>query len=204
MFVEINPSNIDIRLIRQAVEILRNGGVIVFPTDTVYALGCDLMSKKGLDTLSRVKGQKKAKTSFSIICADLSDLSNYVKQIDRSTFKLIKHCLPGPFTFILKATNDVSRLFDGNKKEIGIRIPNNAIALEIVKELGNPIAATSLHNDDDELLDYFVDPYAIYEKYDDTVDMIIDGGMGNLEASTIIDCTDVEPIIVRQGIGILP
>jgi tRNA threonylcarbamoyl adenosine modification protein (Sua5/YciO/YrdC/YwlC family) len=117
---------------------------------------------------------------------------------------LIKHCLPGPFTFILKATNDVSRLFDGNKKEIGIRIPNNAIALEIVKELGNPIAATSLHNDDDELLDYFVDPYAIYEKYDDTVDMIIDGGMGNLEASTIIDCTDVEPIIVRQGIGILP
>ena len=204
MFVEINPSNIDIRLIRQAVEILRNGGVIVFPTDTVYALGCDLMSKKGLDALSRLKGQKKAKTSFSIICADLSDLSNYVKQIDRPTFKLIKHCLPGPFTFILKATNDVSRLFDGNKKEIGIRIPNNAIALEIVKELGNPMAATSLHNDDDELLDYFVDPYAIYEKYDDTVDMIIDGGMGNLEASTIIDCTDVEPIIVRQGIGILP
>jgi tRNA threonylcarbamoyl adenosine modification protein (Sua5/YciO/YrdC/YwlC family) len=204
MFVEINPTNIDIRLIRQAVEILRNGGVIVFPTDTVYALGCDLMSKKGLDTLSRLKGQKKAKTSFSIICADLSDLSNYVKQIDRPTFKLIKHCLPGPFTFILKATNDVSRLFDGNKKEIGIRIPNNAIALEIVKELGNPIAATSLHNDDDELLDYFVDPYAIYEKYDDTIDMIIDGGMGNLEASTIIDCTDVEPIIVRQGIGILP
>jgi tRNA threonylcarbamoyl adenosine modification protein (Sua5/YciO/YrdC/YwlC family) len=204
MFVEINPSNIDIRLIRQAVEILRNGGVIIFPTDTVYALGCDLMSKKGLDTLSRLKGQKKAKTSFSIICADLSDLSNYVKQIDRPTFKLIKYCLPGPFTFILKATNDVSRLFDGNKKEIGIRIPNNAIALEIVKVLGNPIAATSLHNEEDELLDYFADPYTIYEKYDDAVDMIIDGGMGNLDASTIVDCTNDEPVIVRQGIGILP
>ena len=204
MFVEINPSNIDDRLIRQAVELLRNGGIIIFPTDTVYAMGCDLMSKKGLDTLSKLKGQKKAKTSFSIICADLSDLSNYVKQIDRSTFKLIKHCLPGPFTFILKATTEVSRLFDGNKKEVGIRIPDNEIALAIVRELGNPIAATSLHNDEDELFDYFVDPYAIYEKYDDTIDMIIDGGMGNLEASTVVDCTTEECVVVRQGIGILP
>lgn len=204
MFVEINPNNIDMRLIRQAVDLLKKGGVLIFPTDTVYALGCDLMNKKGLEALSKLKGQKKAKTTFSIICADLSDLSNYVKQIDRPTFKLIKHALPGPFTFILKATNEVARIFDGNKKEIGIRIPNNEIILAIVRELGNPMATTSLHNDDDELFEYFVDPYAIFEKYDDQVDMIIDGGTGQLEASTIVDCTNDEPVIVRQGIGILP
>jgi tRNA threonylcarbamoyl adenosine modification protein (Sua5/YciO/YrdC/YwlC family) len=131
----------------------------------------------------------------------LSHLSEYVKQIDRSTFKLLKHNLPGPFTFILTATNEVQRLFESNRKEIGIRIPNNNIILELANKLGNPIATSSLHNDQDELLDYFVDPYAIYEQLDDQIDLIIDGGPGKLEASTIIDCTSGEPVVIRQGVG---
>lgn len=204
MLVTINPDNIDDRIIKQAVNSLKNGGVIIFPTDTVYAIGCDVLNKKGLAELTRIKGFKKNKAHFSIICSSLSDLSLYVKQIDRSTFKSLKQCLPGPFTFILKATNEVAKLFDSNKKEIGIRIPANPIILRIVEELGNPIATSSLHNEDDELMDYFVDPYVIYEQFDDQVDLIIDGGYGKLEASTIIDFTDVEPIVVRQGIGTLP
>jgi tRNA threonylcarbamoyl adenosine modification protein (Sua5/YciO/YrdC/YwlC family) len=203
MIVEINPHNIDKRLISQAVEILRKGGVIIFPTDTVYSMGCDLYNKKGLNELARLKGLKLNKANFSIICHDLSNLSDYVKQIDRPTFKLLKQALPGPFTFILSATNEVQKLFDSNKKEVGIRIPDNAIIIAIVQELGNPIATTSLHNDEDDIQDYFADPYAIYEKYDDTIAMIIDGGYGNLDASTIIDCTSGAPEIIRQGIGIL-
>ena len=203
MFIEINPYYIDDRIIKQAVEILRNGGVIIFPTDTVYALGCDLMNKKGLQELARLKGVKLNKVNFSIICSDLSNLSEYVKQIDRPTFKLLKHNLPGPFTFILPASNEIPRLFDTNKKEIGIRIPNNEITLAIVKALGNPIATTSLHNPDDEIQDYYADPVAIYEHYEDTVDMIIDGGFGHLEGSTGVDCTQGGFEIIRQGIGIL-
>jgi tRNA threonylcarbamoyl adenosine modification protein (Sua5/YciO/YrdC/YwlC family) len=201
MLIEINPNNIDLRLIKQAVDLLKKGGVIIFPTDTVYSMGCDLYSKKGLNDLAALKGVKLNKASFSIICHDLSNLSEYVRQIDRSIFKLLKQALPGPFTFILQASNEVPKLFDSNKKEIGIRIPDNEIILEIVRQLGNPIATTSLHNDDDEILEYFTDPYAIYERFDDRVPMIIDGGYGNLEASTIVDCTGGAPEILRQGIG---
>jgi tRNA threonylcarbamoyl adenosine modification protein (Sua5/YciO/YrdC/YwlC family) len=201
MIVEINPKNIDKRLIQQAVEILHKGGVIIFPTDTVYAMGCDLFNKKGLNNLAKLKDIKLSKANFSIICSDLSNLSDYVKQIDRPTFKLLKNSLPGPFTFILTATNEVPKLFDSNKKEIGIRIPDNEIILEIVRALGNPVATTSLHNDEDQIMDSFADPYAIYEHYDDTVELIIDGGYGNLDASTVIDCTSGAPVIVRQGIG---
>jgi len=201
MIVEINPTNIDKRLIDQAVEILKKGGIIIFPTDTVYSMGCDLYNKKALNNLARLKGIKLSKANFSIICHDLSHLSDYVKQIDRPTFKLLKQSLPGPFTFILTANNEIPRLFDTNKKEIGIRIPDNNIILEIVMELGNPVATTSLHDFEDEIIDYFVDPYAIYERMDDDVDMIIDGGYGHLEASTVVDCTGSSPEIVRQGIG---
>lgn len=205
MFIEINPSNIDSRLIDQTVEVLKKGGIIIFPTDTVYSMGCDLYNKKALQNLANLKGLKLNKTNFSIICHDLSNLSEYCKQIDRSTFKLLKQCFPGPFTFILTATNEVPRLFDTNKKEIGIRIPNNKIVLEIVEKLGNPIATTSLHNEEDTVQDYFADPYAIYEKYEDNdkIDLIIDGGAGNLNASTIVDCRDGNASIVRQGIGII-
>lgn len=201
MLVEINPSNIDQRLIHQAVETLRKGGIIIFPTDTVYSMGCDLYSKKGLNDLAKLKGVKLGKANFSIICHDLSNLSEYVKQIDRSTFKLLKQSLPGPFTFILNASNEVPKIFDTNKKEIGIRIPDNQIILKIVEALGNPVVTTSLHNDEDEIQEYFTDPYAIYEKFDDQIEMIIDGGYGRLEASTIIDCTSGAPVIVREGIG---
>lgn len=201
MLVAINPENIDNRLIEQAVEHIKKGGIIIFPTDSVYALGCNLYNKKALNNLAAMKGLKLKKANFSIICSDLSDLSNYVKHIDRPTYKLINKALPGPFTFILMATNEIPRLFDTNKKEVGIRIPDNKIVTEMVKLLGNPIATTSLHDDEDEILDYFIDPYEIYERYDDKVDFIIDGGTGNLDASTIIDCTSGSPVIIRQGIG---
>ena len=201
MLIEINPDNIDTRLIEQAVAILKKGGIIVFPTDTVYAMGCDLYNKKALNNLAALKGLKLKKANFAIICSDLSHLSDFVKYIDRPTYKLLNKSLPGPFTFILNATSEVPRLFDTNKKEIGIRIPDNKIVKTIVEALGNPIATTSLHDDEDEILDYFIDPYEIYEKYDDKVDLIIDGGYGNLEASTIVDCTQGYPEIIRQGIG---
>jgi tRNA threonylcarbamoyl adenosine modification protein (Sua5/YciO/YrdC/YwlC family) len=201
VLVEINPNNIDQRLIQQAVDILKKGGIIIFPTDTVYSMGCDLYNKKGLNDLASFKGLKLNKANFSIICHDLSNLSEYVKQIDRPTFKLLKQALPGPFTFILNASNEIPKLFDTNKKEVGIRIPDNPIILEIVKALGNPIATTSLHDDEDEILEYFTDPYEIYERFDDRIPLIIDGGHGNLEASTIVDCTSGAPEIIRQGIG---
>jgi tRNA threonylcarbamoyl adenosine modification protein (Sua5/YciO/YrdC/YwlC family) len=203
MFAEINPFNIDQRLIQQAVDCLKKGGVIIFPTDTVYALGCDLNNKKGLQELARLKEVKLNKVNFSIICTDLADLSLYTKQVDRSTFRLLKHHLPGPFTFILTANNDVPKMFDSNKKEIGIRVPNNPITLAIVAALGNPIATTSLHNVEDEIQEYFSDPYQIFEQYEEKVDMIIDGGYGQLQGSTVVDCTQGEPIVVRQGLGIL-
>lgn len=203
MFIEINPNNIDERIIHQVVESLKNGGVVIFPTDTVYAMGCDLYSKKGLKELAKLKEIKIEKSNFSIICKDFSDISNYVKHISRPVFKLLKQNLPGPFTFILPATNEIPKLFGNNRKEVGIRIPNNLIVLKIVELLGTPIAVTSLHNDEDEIQDYFVDPYAIFERYEDKVDVIIDGGYGNLEASTIVNCTSDTPEIIRQGIGIL-
>jgi len=201
MLIEINPENIDDRLIDQAVNILRKGGIIIFPTDTVYSMGCDLRNKKALNALATLKGLKLKKANFSIICPDLSHLSDYVKHLERPTYKLLNKSLPGPFTFILPATNEVPRLFDSNKKEIGIRIPDNAIILAIVERLGNPVATTSLHDDEDEILDYFIDPYEIYERYDDKIELIIDGGFGKLEASTVVDCTGGEPEILRQGIG---
>jgi tRNA threonylcarbamoyl adenosine modification protein (Sua5/YciO/YrdC/YwlC family) len=203
MLIEINPYNIDQRLIQQIVKSLKDGGIIIFPTDTVYALGCDLTSKKGLQELARLKGMKLNKAHFSIVCKDFSDISNYVKPISRPIFKLLKQNLPGPFTFILPATNEVSKIFDTSKKEIGIRIPNNQIILSVVEALGNPVAVTSLINEEDEIQEYFADPYAIYERYEGKVDYILDGGYGNLDASTIVNCSGDEPEIIRQGIGIL-
>lgn len=201
MLVEINPNNIDSRLIESTVDLLKKGGLIIFPTDTVYAIGCDLYNKKALNALAQLKGIPLRKANFSIICADMSNLSEYVKHIDRPTFKLLNKSLPGPFTFILQATNEIPRLFDTNKKEVGIRIPDNLIVRTIVEQLGRPMATTSLHDEEDDILDYFIDPYQIYERYDDKVGMIIDGGIGRLEASTIVDCTQGEPEIIRQGIG---
>lgn len=201
MIIEINPQNIDERLIQQAAEVLKKGGIIIFPTDSVYAMGCDLYNKNALAKLAKLKGVKLNKARFSIICHNLSDLSNYVKQIDRPTFKLLKQHLPGPFTFVLTATNEIPKLLDSNRKEIGIRIPDNQIILKITELLGKPIATTSLHDDEDTFLDYFNDPYEIYQRFDDDVDLVVDGGYGKLHASTIIDCTSGAPVIIRQGIG---
>jgi tRNA threonylcarbamoyl adenosine modification protein (Sua5/YciO/YrdC/YwlC family) len=191
----------DPRLLQQAVDILKKGGIVIFPTDSVYSMGCDLYNKKALAELARLKDIKLNKAQFSIICHSLSDLSNYVKQIDRPTFKLLKQNLPGPFTFVLTATNEIPKLFDSNRKEIGIRMPDNPIILTIAEMLGNPIATTSLHDDEDTLLDYFTDPYEIYERFDDKVGLVIDGGPGKLFGSTVVDCTSGAPVIVRQGLG---
>ncbi len=201
MLLEINRTNIDKRLVDQTIAVLKQGGIIIFPTDTVYAMGCDLYNKKALNMLATLKGIKLKKANFSIICSDMSHLSDYVKHVSRPTYKLLNRALPGPFTFILAATNEVPKLFSTNKKEVGIRIPDNEIIREIVEELGNPIATTSLHDDEDKILDYFIDPYAINERYGDKVQLIIDGGYGNLEASTVVDCTSDQPQIIRQGIG---
>lgn len=201
MLIEIQEENIDKRLIQQVVKALKQGELIIYPTDTVYAMGCDLMNKKALENLARLKNMKLNKSKFSIICKDLSDVSNYVKQIDRPTFKLLKQSLPGPFTFIMEATNEVPKLFDNKRKEIGIKIPDNKIVLALVEELGNPLVTTSLIDDEDELLEYFIDPYEIYQRFDDKVHTIIDGGLGKLEASTIVNCLGSEPEIIRQGAG---
>jgi tRNA threonylcarbamoyl adenosine modification protein (Sua5/YciO/YrdC/YwlC family) len=203
MLININPDNIDDRLINKVIEILKNGGVIIFPTDTVYAMGCDLYNKKGLQELARLKGVKLSKAFFSIICNDLSNISKYVKYMSRPIFKLLKQNLPGPFTFIFQSTNEIPKLFDSNRKEIGIRVPNNTIILKIVEKLGNPITVTSLLNEEDEILEYFVDPNEIYERYFDKVSCVIDGGSGKLYGSTVIDCTSEFPEIIRQGAGVI-
>lgn len=203
MLIEIHPERMNHRDLHQVVDVFRAGGIVIFPTDTVYSVGCDLYNKKALEKLARFKGIKLNKARFSIICPDLSDLSQYVKQIDRPTFKLLKQNLPGPFTFILTATNEIPRLFDSNRKEIGIRIPNNPIVLALAQELGRPIATTSLRDDEDEIMDYFTDPYEIHERFENEVDLVVDGGAGKLEASTVVDVSTGEVNIVRQGVGIL-
>ena len=168
--------------------------------ESMYAMGCDLNNKKAIHDLAKLRGIKTSKVNFSLICADITMASHYVKQLDRSTFKLMKHHLPGPFTFILNATNDIPRLFDSNKKEVGIRIPNNSIILAITEKLGNPIVSTSLHNEEDAIQPYFYEPEAIFEHFEHTVEFIIDGGIGHLEGSTVVDCRNgIE--IIRQGIG---
>jgi tRNA threonylcarbamoyl adenosine modification protein (Sua5/YciO/YrdC/YwlC family) len=202
MLLEINPENMNEKYIDRVVDVLKKGGIIIFPTDSVYAMGCDVYNKKSLDQLAKLKGIKLNKANFSIICHSHSDLSKYIKQLDRPTFKLLNEYLPGPFTFILTATNEIPKLFDSSRKEIGIRIPDNAIIQRIVEKLGNPIATTSLR-DDDSFLEYHNDPMEIYERYSEDVDLIIDGGYGKLEGTTVVDCTSGVPVIIRQGLGVL-
>jgi tRNA threonylcarbamoyl adenosine modification protein (Sua5/YciO/YrdC/YwlC family) len=202
MIVTINSDNIDDRIVNQTIEVLKKGGLIIFPTDSVYAIGCDLYNKKALDRLAKFKNVKLNKANFSIICTSMSDLSQYVKQFDRSIFKLLNSTLPGPFTYILPATSEIPKIFESTRKDIGIRIPNNPIILKITEKLGNPIATTSLKNEN-SMLEYFNDPQEIYDEYDDVVDLIIDGGIGNIEGSTVVDCTSGAPEIIRQGLGIL-
>ncbi|PWD98026.1 L-threonylcarbamoyladenylate synthase [Marinilabilia rubra] len=201
MLIKIYPENPNPREVEKAVEILRNGGIVIYPTDTVYGMGCDINNSKALERIARIKGINPKKDHLSVICHDLSHLSDYTKPLDSSTFKLIKKNLPGPFTFILQANNSVPKFFKSNKRTIGLRIPDNPIIIEIVKQLGNPILSTSI-KDDDEIIEYTTDPELIHEKYENIVDLVIDGGYGGNEASTIVDCTKSnECEITREGKG---
>lgn len=194
---EENPNP---RQVQGIVETLRTGGVIIYPTDTVYSIGCDITNQKAVERVARMKGIKIEKTRFSFICYDLSHLSDYTRPISNNVFKMMKRNLPGPFTFILEANNNVPRYFKGKKKTVGIRVPNNNIIREIVKELGNPVFSTSVH-DPDEILAYTTDPELIHDYYSDKVDFVIDGGFCGNEVSTIIDCTNDDIEIIRQGKG---
>lgn len=180
------------------VDILQQGGIIVYPTDTVYGLGCDITNTKAVEKVARMKGIKLERANFSFICSDLGQLAFYSKPLSNHAFKIIKKNVPGPFTFILEASSNVPKYFKGKKKTVGIRIPDNNIIREIVKELGNPIVSTSIH-DEDEILEYTTDPELIYEKFQDIADIVIDGGHGELIASTVVDFTGDEPEIIRQG-----
>ena len=185
--------------IKRVVDVLKNGGLVIYPTDTVYGLGCDITNTKALERIAKIKGIKLEKANFSFVCSDLSNLSDYVKQIDTATFKILKRTLPGPYTFILPGNNDLPKEFR-KKKTVGIRIPDNNIALEIVRMLGNPIVSTSIH-DDDEVLEYSTDPELIFEKWQHLVDLVIDGGYGDNVGSTIIDLSGYEPVVIREGKG---
>ncbi len=202
MLLRINPDKPNFEEIAEVVTCLRDGGVVIYPTDTVYGIGCDINKQRAVERVCKIKGIDPDKANFSFICSDLSHLSDFTKPINTSTYKLMKKALPGPFTFILEANNNVPKLFKSKKKTVGIRIPNNIICLEIVKQLGNPIMSTSVH-DDDEIIEYTTDPELIHEKYKDIVDIVIAGGYGNNEASTIVDCTENNYTIIRQGLGVL-
>jgi len=193
---EDNPNEV---AIKKVVEVLKNGGLIIYPTDTVYGLGCDITNARALEKVAKIKGIKLEKANLSFICFDLSHISDYVKQIDTATFKLLKRALPGPYTFILLGNNNLPKVFK-NKKTVGIRVPDNNIIRAIVKELGNPIISTSIH-DEDEVLEYSTDPELIFEKWENQIELVIDGGYGDNVPSTIIDLSGNEPEVIREGKG---
>ncbi|WP_250432585.1 L-threonylcarbamoyladenylate synthase [Hanstruepera flava] len=200
-FIRIYEENPNPKEIKRVVDVLKKGGLIIYPTDTVYGLGCDITNTKALEKIARIKGVKLENSNFSFVCRDLSNLSDYVKQIDTSTFKILKRALPGPYTFILPGAKTLPSVFK-KKKTVGIRIPNNQIALEIVKELGNPIISSSIR-DEDDVIEYTTDPELILEKWDNLVDLVIDGGYGDNVASTIIDLSENTPTVIREGKGSL-
>lgn len=200
-FIKIYNENTNAKEIAKVVKVLKAGGLVIYPTDTVYGLGCDIMNSKALEKIAKIKGIKIEKAKFSFICNDLSHLSDYVKQIDSPTFKILKRALPGPYTFILPGSNNLPKIFK-KKKTVGIRIPDNNIIRTLVKELGNPIVSTSIR-DDDDILEYTTDPELIFEKWNNLVDVVIDGGYGGNEGSTIVDLTDSYPEVIREGKGSL-
>jgi tRNA threonylcarbamoyl adenosine modification protein (Sua5/YciO/YrdC/YwlC family) len=202
MLIKIYPENPNERAIEQVVDVLKKGGIIIYPTDTIYGLGCDITNQKAIERICQIRGIKPDKAHFSFICSDLSHISDYIKPIDTMVFRVLKKALPGPYTFILNANNNVPKLLSSKKKTVGIRVPDNTIAREIVRMLGNPILSTSIR-DDDDVIEYSTDPELIYEKYQDLVDLVIDGGYGGNEASTVIDCTSGELEVIREGKGSL-
>jgi tRNA threonylcarbamoyl adenosine modification protein (Sua5/YciO/YrdC/YwlC family) len=200
-FIKIYEENPNQKEIDKVVKVLQNGGLIIYPTDTVYGLGCDFTNTKALEKIAKIKGVKLEKSNFSFVCNDLSHLSDYVKQIDTPTYKLLKRALPGPYTFVLPGSKSLPKAFK-KKKTVGIRVPDNSIARALVANLGNPIISTSIR-DEDDVIEYTTDPELIYEKWKDIVEIVIDGGYGDNEASTVIDLTTNEPEIIREGKGAL-
>jgi len=198
--IKIYPENPHPKRIQEVVEVLRNGGVIIYPTDTVYGMGCDITNQKAIERVCQIKGVKPQKQNFSFICYDLSNISDFTRTVSTPVFKMMKKALPGPFTFILNANNNVPKLLNNKKKTVGIRVPDHSIPRTLVKELGQPILTTSI-KDDDDVIEYSTDPELIYEKYRDLVDVVIDGGYGNNVASTILDCTGEEIEVLREGLG---
>ena len=200
-FIKIYEDKPNEAAIAKVVKVLKDGGLVIYPTDTVYGLGCDITNTKALERIAKIKGVKLDKANFSFVCHDLSNISDYVRQIDTATFKILKRALPGPYTFILPGNNNLPKEFK-KKTTVGIRVPDNAIALEIVKLLGNPIVSTSIH-DDDDVIEYTTDPELIFEKWQNLVDLVIDGGYGDNVGSTIIDLSGDEPVVLREGKGSL-
>ena len=202
MLIRIHPDNPADRQLNMVIECLNDGGVIIFPTDTIYAMGCDIFKSKAIDRVARIKGVKPEKANFSFLCHDLSHLSDFTKPLNNDIFKLMKRTLPGPFTYILEANNNVPKILHRKKRTVGIRVPDNKIITEIIRQLGNPVMSTSIR-DEDEIIEYSTDPELIHEKFENLVDIVIDGGYGDNEPSTIIDCTGEEIELVRQGKGLL-
>ena len=200
-FIKIYEDKPSEAAIAKVVKVLRDGGLVIYPTDTVYGLGCDITNSRALEKIAKIKGIKLEKANWSFICHDLSNLSDYVRQIDTATFKILKRALPGPYTFILPGNNNLPKEFK-KKTTVGIRVPDNNIILELVRQLGNPIVSTSIR-DDDDVIEYTTDPELIFEKWQNLVDVVIDGGYGDNIGSTIIDLSDYEPVVVREGKGSL-
>lgn len=198
MLIKIYPENPNPKEIDKVIEVLRDGGLVIYPTDTVYAIGCDALNVRAVEKICRLKNIDPRKSNLSIICYDLSNLSEYAK-VDNTSFKIMKKNLPGPFTFILPTSGELPKIYK-NRKEVGIRVPDNSIIRELVKQLGNPILTTSIR-DEDDILEYSTDPELIHEKYENTVDMVIDGGYGGIEPSTVVDCMEGDFKIIRQGKG---
>ena len=199
-FIRLYEENPDPRRVRQIVDILRDGGVIIYPTDTVYGLGCDITNQRAVEKICKIKGINPKKHNFSFVCADLSNIAQYTRVISKPVFKMMKKGLPGPFTFILEASSQVPKILHSNKKTVGIRVPNHGVPKAIVEELGQPILSTSIY-DEDEIIEYSTDPELIFEKYQNQVDVVIDGGYGANIPSTILDCTGEEVVLVREGLG---
>ncbi|GAB3165282.1 L-threonylcarbamoyladenylate synthase [Telluribacter humicola] len=197
--IRLYPDNPEEKKIRQIAECLRGGGLVIYPTDTIYGLGCDIHNAKAVEKVARIKGIKPEKNDFSFICYDLSHIADYAK-VSNAGFKLMKKALPGPFTFVLWASGKVPKLLNTSKKTVGIRVPDNNIPRQIVRELGNPIITTSIR-DDDEVIEYSTDPELIYEKFMNLVDIVVDGGYGGNVPSTIIDATDDNFEVIREGLG---
>ena len=198
--LRIHPENPEIKKINRVVDVLRQGGVVIYPTDTVYGIGCDLMNKQGLSNLLKIKGLKAKKLNFSFLCTDLSQISEFTKPIPNQVFKTMKKCLPGPFTFLLPANSHLPKILDQSKRTVGVRVPDNSIVTALVSHLGNPILSASI-KDQDEIIEYTTDPSIICDDYGNLVDCIIDGGLGGNEPSTVVDCAQGDVILVREGAG---